>query len=100
MTETRKPLNPLERRENIGIVDGSDHAGEHVTSSRHGIGADPVRTDSPRDAAEPHQSRTETGKPLNPLERQENIGIVDRSDHAGEHVTSSRHGIGTDPARR
>jgi hypothetical protein len=32
MTETRKPLNPLERRENIGIVDGSDHTGEHVTS--------------------------------------------------------------------
>lgn len=42
MTETRKPLNPLEREEKIGIKDGSSHAGEPVTRSRHGTGTDPA----------------------------------------------------------
>jgi len=41
MAENKKPINPLEREENVGIVDGSDHTGEHVTSSRHGVGDDP-----------------------------------------------------------
>ncbi|WP_298963179.1 hypothetical protein [uncultured Methylobacterium sp.] len=40
MSETRKPINPLEREEKVGIADGSDHAGEAVTTSRHGTGID------------------------------------------------------------
>ncbi|MEH3145387.1 MAG: hypothetical protein PGN34_08560 [Methylobacterium frigidaeris] len=40
MSETRKPINPLEREEKVGIADGSDHAGEAVTSGRHGTGVD------------------------------------------------------------
>ena len=40
MTEETKPINPLERRETIGIEDGSRHDGEPVTPSRHGTGTD------------------------------------------------------------
>ncbi|RVU21120.1 hypothetical protein [Methylobacterium oryzihabitans] len=40
MSETRKPINPLEREEKVGIADGSDHAGEAVTTGRHGTGID------------------------------------------------------------
>ncbi|TGD99860.1 hypothetical protein [Methylobacterium nonmethylotrophicum] len=40
MAEEKKPINPLERRETIGIEDGSRHAGEAVTPSRHGVGTD------------------------------------------------------------
>ncbi|WP_018261051.1 hypothetical protein [Methylobacterium sp. WSM2598] len=50
MAETRKPLNPLEREEAIGIRDGSDHAGEPVTDSRHGVGtAAPAERPATRD---------------------------------------------------
>lgn len=40
MAEERKPINPLERRETIGIEDGESHDGEAVTPSRHGTGTD------------------------------------------------------------
>ncbi|KMO32998.1 hypothetical protein VQ02_22305 [Methylobacterium variabile] len=40
MAEEKKPINPLERRETIGIEDGSRHADEAVTPSRHGTGTD------------------------------------------------------------
>ncbi|AWN47715.1 hypothetical protein DK419_16500 [Methylobacterium terrae] len=40
MAEDRKPINPLERRETIGVEDGSRHEGEAVTPSRHGTGTD------------------------------------------------------------
>jgi hypothetical protein len=41
MAETRKPLNPLERQEASGILDGSK--GEATPSTRHGTGVDPSR---------------------------------------------------------
>ncbi|KMO21135.1 hypothetical protein [Methylobacterium platani] len=40
MTEDRKPINPLERRETIGVEDGDRHRGEAVTPRRHGVGTD------------------------------------------------------------
>lgn len=39
MAEDKKPINPLERRETIGVEDGSRHDGA-VTPSRHGVGTD------------------------------------------------------------
>ncbi|MFE1599870.1 hypothetical protein [Methylobacterium sp. ID0610] len=54
MAETKKPLNPMEREENIGIKDGSSHADEAVTSSRHG-------TPGQQDAKRPDEQRQPTG---------------------------------------
>lgn len=50
----KKPLSPMEREEKVGIVDGSDHAGETVTRGRHGFGPDvkPEEVDEPTDAGE------------------------------------------------
>ncbi|TNC13505.1 hypothetical protein FF100_12020 [Methylobacterium terricola] len=39
MDQDRKPINPLERRETIGVEDGNRHDGP-VTPSRHGTGTD------------------------------------------------------------
>ncbi|MGY2049211.1 hypothetical protein [Methylobacterium sp. JK268] len=47
MTETRKPINPLEREEAVGIRDGSDHRGEPATPGRHGTGVAPAPTAPP-----------------------------------------------------
>jgi len=57
MEEDRKPINPLERRETIGVEDGSRRDGP-VTPSRHGTGTDrgdavtppPAPTATPSDA--------------------------------------------------
>ena len=40
VAKERKPINPLERREPIGVEDGNRHDGEAVTPSRHGTGTD------------------------------------------------------------
>ncbi|MGE7413449.1 hypothetical protein [Methylobacterium tarhaniae] len=56
--EDRKPINPLERRETIGIEDGESHAGEPVTPSRHGTGADRGGAPAPRPAPKATPSDT------------------------------------------
>ncbi|AWB25512.1 hypothetical protein DA075_32075 [Methylobacterium currus] len=50
MAEDQKPINPLERRETIGIEDGSRHQGEPVTPSRHGTGTDRGGAKAPQPA--------------------------------------------------
>lgn len=43
MAETRKPLNPLERQEATGILDGTVRNDVATPSTRHGTGVDPAR---------------------------------------------------------
>ncbi|SFU72114.1 hypothetical protein SAMN02799631_01961 [Methylobacterium sp. 174MFSha1.1] len=50
MAEEQKPINPLERRETIGIEDGNRHDGEAVTPSRHGTGTDRGGAKAPQPA--------------------------------------------------
>jgi hypothetical protein len=78
MTETRKPLNPLERRENIGIADGSNHTGEHVTSSRHGIGTGSARAGKtgPKDTA--NSDQTDVEAQVDPIRRSSASGTPER----------------------
>ncbi len=58
MTEDRKPINPLERRETIGVEDGNRHDGEAVTPSRHGTGTDRGGAKAPQPAPKATPSDT------------------------------------------
>ena len=46
MTDDRKPLNPLERQENTGVVDGTNAP---MAEGRHGLDADVVPEDVERE---------------------------------------------------